>query len=177
MIELVVVLLLIGVVTAMIIPEMRGTSEAARLRAAGRDLISVFHLASSRAITHNRVHRVRFEHESGRYEIVQAIQDEERGLQFSPVEDARGAVGQVDPHVSFKIRKVRQEAQRDRVKDDDLFAHNYFVQSGGRGAFTFYPDGTADPGEIILEDRDGFGLSLRINPVTAGIRIDSVERR
>ena len=40
----------------------------------------------------------------------------------------------------------------------------------------FYPDGTADASEIVLRDRDGFRLALRINPVTARVRIIELAR-
>jgi hypothetical protein len=37
-------------------------------------------------------------------------------------------------------------------------------------AIGFYADGTADAVEIRLRDRDGFGLVLEVNPVTARVR-------
>jgi len=43
-------------------------------------------------------------------------------------------------------------------------------------AITFYPDGTADASEILLRDRDGFRVALRINPVTARVRIIELAR-
>ena len=41
----------------------------------------------------------------------------------------------------------------------------------------FYPDGTAEASEIVLRDREGFGLALRINPTTARVKILEVERK
>ena len=49
--ELMVVLVLIGVMTAMILPEMRGTYEAALLHSTGRELANVLGIAYSRAVT------------------------------------------------------------------------------------------------------------------------------
>ena len=43
-------------------------------------------------------------------------------------------------------------------------------------SIAFYPDGTADAEEIILRDREGFRLVLRINPITARIRIVELAR-
>jgi hypothetical protein len=43
-------------------------------------------------------------------------------------------------------------------------------------AISFYPDGTADGGDITLRDREGFRLLLHINPVTARIHIVEMER-
>ncbi len=41
---------------------------------------------------------------------------------------------------------------------------------------SFYPDGTADAGDITLRDREGFRLLLHINPVTARIHVIEMER-
>jgi len=38
-------------------------------------------------------------------------------------------------------------------------------------AITFYPDGTADGTEILLQDRAGFKLVLQVNPVTGRVEI------
>src|SRR5207248_1474465 len=67
LIELMVVVVLIGVVTAMILPEMRGTFDDILLRSTGRDLVSAFGLASSQAVTVNQLHRVRLDRASGQY--------------------------------------------------------------------------------------------------------------
>src|SRR6185503_4211867 len=45
LIELMVVIVLIGIMAAMIVPEMKGTYEEALLRATSRRLVDVFHLA------------------------------------------------------------------------------------------------------------------------------------
>ena len=41
---------------------------------------------------------------------------------------------------------------------------------------SFYPDGTADAGDILLRDREGFRLLLQINPVTARVHVVEMER-
>ena len=64
LIELMVVIALIGIMTAMILPEMKGTFEDARLRAASRELVNVFGAAYSRAVSVNQVLRVRLDRKS-----------------------------------------------------------------------------------------------------------------
>src|ERR1041384_1216227 len=72
--ELMVVLVLIGIMTAVIVPEMKGTYEDALLRATSRRLVDVFHIAYSRAVSLNQLHRVRFDKVSGRYFVESAVQ-------------------------------------------------------------------------------------------------------
>src|ERR1700731_2725658 len=69
LIELMVVLVLIGILTALIIPEMRGTFESALLRSSSRELADVLNTAYSRAVTVNQLHRVRIDPATGRYFI------------------------------------------------------------------------------------------------------------
>src|SRR3954453_9518465 len=69
LIELMVVLLLISVMAALIIPEMKGTYEDALLRSSARQLVDVFTLAYSRAVTVNQLHRVVLDAKTGHYII------------------------------------------------------------------------------------------------------------
>jgi len=77
LLELMVVCVVIGIMTAMILPEMRGTLEEARLRSGARGLISVFQLARSRAIIQREPHRVRFDEEGGRCYLERKARPEE----------------------------------------------------------------------------------------------------
>jgi len=67
LIELMVVIVLIGVVTAVILPEMQGTYEDALLRSTGRKIMSVSSLAASRAVATSREQRLKFDVQNGRY--------------------------------------------------------------------------------------------------------------
>ena len=59
LIELMTVLVLIAILSAMIIPEMKGTYGDALLRSSGRDLMNVIELASSRAVSLNQTLRLK----------------------------------------------------------------------------------------------------------------------
>jgi hypothetical protein len=48
--------------------------------------------------------------------------------------------------------------------------------SGPALGVTFFPDGTADSAEILLRDQEGFGLRLRLNPITARFRVAEMKR-
>src|SRR6185295_11839723 len=78
MIELMVVIVLIGIMTAMILPEMKGTYEDALLRSETRKLADVFSLANSRAITLNQLQRVRIDAKSGRFSVESGARESAR---------------------------------------------------------------------------------------------------
>jgi general secretion pathway protein H len=149
LIELMVVIVIIAIMSAVIIGEMGGTFHDALLRSTGRQLLSVFSLASSRAIAQDRTHQVRFDRATGRYEL-----DTRRRGEFVPVESVGGSRGTIDSHIVLR-----------------------FHGEGSKDTVSFYPDGTADQQEIELRDPEGFGLALRVNPVTSRVQLIELERQ
>jgi len=172
--ELMVVLVLIGIMTAMILPEMRGTYEEALLSSTGRKLADALGIAYSRAVTVHQPHRVRLDSINHRYAIERRIPGF-RGSGFAPVKDLPGGEGTMDGRISVELRKPGEEfsdtANALPASNEELALRN------GDDAIVFYPDGTADAREIQLKDRDGFRLVLRINPTTARVQIMEQERK
>jgi type II secretion system protein H len=168
LIEMMTVLVLIGIMTAMIIPEMKGTFEDALLRSTSRDLVSVFELASSRAISLNQLHRVRLNTETGRYVVERRVR---AGTQeeFVPLKDLSGCEGELDKRLAIEIRRPGEEAA------DASGGQTPAVQNS-TDTISFYPDGTADAAVIMLKDRAGFQLALKINPITARVHVFEMDR-
>src|SRR5881397_2172974 len=103
LVELMVVLVLIGIMTAAIVPEMKGTYENALLRATSRRLVDVFHLAYSRAVSLNQLHRVRIDRTTGRYFIEKAVQAGENRDGFARARYIPGGEGTLDLRISIEI--------------------------------------------------------------------------
>src|SRR2546425_471834 len=104
LLELMVVLILIGIMTAIIIPEMKGSFQDALLRSTSRELVNVFNLASSRAVSINQLHRVRLDRNSGRYLIERRAQENEQATGFVPAPEIPGSEGKLDTRISIEIR-------------------------------------------------------------------------
>ena len=175
LVELMVVLVLIGIMTAMIVPEMKGTYEEALLRATSRRLVDVFHLASSRAVSLNQLHRVRFDKITSRYFIERAAQSAEHASGFVPAREIPEGEGTLDHRISVEFRKQDEAPPTEVDQGTSAASEDAEVRNKDEG-FAFYADGTADAGEVLLRDRDGFRLALRINPVTARVQIVELER-
>lgn len=166
MIELMVVIVLVGILSALMIPEMRGTYEDALLRATSRQLIDTFHVAYSRAVSLNQPHRFRFEPETHRYVLERQVWAR-GGQEFMQVRDVPGAEGQLDERIAVRIR-VREDSANANPMEQASASDT----AGGRtDEVSFYPDGTADGAEVLLEDRQGFRLLLRLDAVTARVRV------
>lgn len=177
LLELMVVVVLIGIMTAMIIPEMKGSLQDALLRSTARKLVAVFNIASSQAATTSQLHRVQIDRKKSRCFVERTAREGEEKNGFVPLKDIPGGEGNLDARVTIEVRKLGEEPtagpneqqERPTAKEDESNIPN-------TEAIAFYPDGTADAREIILKDREGFRLALRINPTTGRVLIVEQER-
>jgi len=163
LIEMVVVVVLIGIMAAMIIPEMKGSFNDALLRSTGRDLVNVFNLASSRAVGLGQCYRVKFDTPNGRYAVERQIHDG-TGTDFVPLKDVSGAEGKWDSRIAIAINPP------DRSSPENDSSFNPAAENAP-DSISFFPDGTADAAEIRLRDPGGFQLLLKLNPVTARVHV------
>ena len=154
LIELMVVIVLMVILTAMIVPEMRGTFEDAVLRSTGRKLVSAMNLAHSRAVTLQQMHRVVLDAKAERF-VIERMAREGEGSGHVAVSDIPGGTGQLDKRITIEIHKDA-EANPDMV--------------------SFYPNGTAEAAEIILRDREGFALAIKVNGITARVSAHELGR-
>lgn len=163
LIELMVVVAIIGIISAMIIPQMQGTFDDALLRSTARDLVNVFSLASSRAVAMNQSYQVRFDTQNKRYAVERQIHD---GTQenYVPLKDVSGSEGKLDSRINITINPAGENP----TEDDSGVGP---ADQSAPDAISFYPDGTADPAEVRLRDRDGFQVLMQINPVTARVQL------
>jgi len=172
-----VVMVVMAIMAAMIIPEMKGTYEDALLRSASRELIGVFSLASSRAISLNQLLRVHLDPSTGRYAMERKVNHGPDAGAFAPVRDVPDGQGKLDARISIEIRKPSEDqspAETSQTAPWDA-PEKEGLQDQDQ-AIAFYPDGTAEAGEVLLRDRAGFRLVLRINPITARVRVLELDR-
>ena len=162
LIELMTVIVIIAIMTAMIIPEMRGTFEDALLRSTSRNLVSVFDLASSRAVSLNQLHRVRLDTSTGEYLVERRVRSGGQET-FLPLADISGCSGALDKRITIEVRRPEDAAME---SGDSLHPAPNLSE-----AISFYADGTADAALVTLQDREGVRLGLKLNPITARVHI------
>jgi len=164
LIELVIVIVLIGIAAAVIIPEMKGGYQDALLRSTSRELVNVFSIASSRAVSLNQLHRVRIDPGTGRYVIERRTRETVNGDEFKPLDDVSEAEGTLDKRISVRIHNMEDSPDASSTGETSQPRPDL-------DAISFYSDGTADAAELLLRDRDGYRMALRVNPITAHIKI------
>lgn len=159
LVELLIVLSLIGILTGLVVAEMRGTHEEALLRAAGRKLNGMLGWSASQAVTTGLAHTVAIDPAGHRYAI--------RAAAAAPGETARVVEeGRLDERIQISVRELEMAAEPDA---EEAAAENP-EPSAASGEIQFHADGTADAREITLKDRMGVSIALRINPITGRAR-------
>jgi Tfp pilus assembly protein FimT len=167
-----VVIVLIGIMTAVIVPEMRGTFDDAVLRSTSRDLLGVMNVAYSQSVSRNQPHRVRLDPNQGRFLLERRVR---MGMEKTYVpQDVPGASGKLDQRVTIRILRSGDSPAVDASAESSDWSETAPEETVE--GITFYPDGTADAAQLILQDRAGFRLALRINPVTARVRVIDLPR-
>jgi type II secretion system protein H len=175
LIEIMIVVVLIGIMTAMIIPEMKGTFQDAVLRSTARNIVEVLNLANSQAVSLNQVHKVYFDSRSHRYSIERAAHGRDRIDTAQP--EVIGGSGEINGSLSIELQKIDVDTEEREEEPGESFKQDEAFQDRRRDVVAFYPNGTADATEIVLKDRDGFRLLLRINPINARVQIMSQEQK
>jgi hypothetical protein len=106
--------------------------------------------------------------QTGRYFVEREIPGGGQG-DYAPLKDVSGAEGRLDSRIAVEMSPP-EEASADNPPD------NSATEPASPSAVYFYPDGTADAMEIRLRDRDGFQMVLRLNPITARVRLSEPKR-
>lgn len=186
LLELMIVVLLLGIFAGLALPEFGGTREEANLRAAARELVSTLRLARSEAVTSRSEHRFHLDASEHLYWIEVARVDERGELAFEPLDsialestadDGRRArtgrrppnSGDLEVTVDLEVRELLETLDR----DPEAMPEEPRAELLPPGVVAFRADGTADPTEIVLRDRAGFGLAVRVRGATG--RVELVE--
>jgi prepilin-type N-terminal cleavage/methylation domain-containing protein len=176
LIELVIVLVLISIMTAMIIPEMKGTFEGELLRGTSRTLANGLGLAYSQSVSLNQQHRLIIDQERNRYRIERLARNEEEGSGYVQVKGVPGAEAELDGRIRIEFREPGITPDDEARESAPVIDDQTMGEKTPRNSITFYPDGRAQKLEIWLRDRTGFGLALKVNPITSRVSVTQIER-
>ena len=175
LIELLLVVMVLGILAAMVTPELAGSRQEALLRAAARQLVGTFRLAYSQAVTTQQTVTFLWNPSDQRYRL-EATRNDLAGTQQDSAEGATlsvpGSEGQVDSRVTVRLRThsgMSASTARSRSRDRRPAA--------GSSQIAFQPLGTADMAELALEDQEGFTILLRVDPMTSRVTTKALGRK
>jgi type II secretion system protein H len=162
LVELMIVVIIIGITSAVMFAEMRGTFEDTLLRGVARKMIDACDAASNRAIATHRTYLLKIDSKGGRFMIAPRGGNsvDESGI------DLAGAAGELDTRITLIVREPRQAQS-----DEELPVIYDREQQTSADVISFFADGTCDSREFLLRDRDGVELIVRLNPITSRVRV------
>ncbi len=167
LVELMVVIIVVSILTAVMVPQFTGTHEEELLRAAGRDLVGAMKYASSQAVTRHQVHRLHIDPRKGAFWL-------EAETRFRDFERISEGAGRMDERITVFVRSSRAVLETGTSEIPPPLPEE--GDPVPPEVIRFRADGTADGREIELRDRSGFGLRLVVNPVTSRILLIRLDR-
>lgn len=177
LVELMVVLVLIAILTAMILPEMRGTFEGELLRSTSRELVRGLSLAHSQSVTLNQRHRLIIDRSKNQYRVERYARSRDEGVGYVAVQGISGTQGELSSKIKIEVQPTGVDAADDASNSVEEQRTAKRESAGPNPTIEFQPDGTADAVEIQLWDTMGFGLGLRVSPITSRVQVNELTRK
>lgn len=173
LVELMIVMVIIAVMTALMLPDMKGSYEEALLKSNARKLSAAFNTAYSKAITTHQLHRVRIDADQGKL-FVEA-RTTEIDTPYLPLKEFDRKDSQLHANISMRFHEPKQGFTGDPSQE----ATAPPAQASNKqpeNVFVFQPDGTCQGKDVEMRDRMGFGLMIHLNRITSRVSFENLER-
>jgi type II secretion system protein H len=179
LIELMVVIVIIGVMGALIVPEMSGTFGDSKIKSSARKIIQAAGLAQSRAVSINHEHRLQFDTRNHRFSISRRVVDPNLGETFVPVNEISGTQGTWSDSVELTLRDPAVDPDEIPLPtwelSDPLSIQSQSTTSEPESFISFKADGSTSRKELVLKHSDGHGLVISILPATGRMSIQPLK--
>jgi type II secretion system protein H len=179
LVELMIVVVVVAILSAVLVSEMKGTFEGELLHSTSRSLTGALGVAYRQSVTSNQPHRLRIDATKGRFMIERRDTAGESASGFVPLENVSDANGSLDPRITVEITDTEDVEENESSTESPAEPGDEDAQEDQKDstAILFMPDGTTEKREIHLRDRQGFGIALRLNPITARVKLVQLERK
>lgn len=154
--ELIIVLMIMAMVTVAVVPQWRGSFTALTFRQAQSSLIGALRYAHSRAIAQRQLVRVA------------VVTDDQPGYQ----------VFVQRPDQADDWQPIPGRFGRRRLLPDGTLMEMLAPDGGARTppAVTFYPNGRADPAQIVLRTPRGPSATIIVDAATGQIQVKASDQ-
>jgi type II secretion system protein H len=184
LIELMVVIVILGIVSAMILPSFGGSMDSVRLTGAARDLASTMDFAYRSAIASGRVHALTIDADRKRFELLAERPPEPAAADAfgadAPLDRAPELLA--DPLAEPELVPVpipgyipRELPEGIRVGMIAVVDRELSTTGDGNARLLFFPDGTAEYASLGLTNESGDQCVVTLDGLTGMIDVGQVE--
>jgi len=180
LLEILAVVLIIGLVSAMFLPGLRGAGSAGRQDEA-LNVASHLELARQRAIMTGKIHRLLLDVDNNAYRVEWFVRPSGGEQGDTAASRTRSAwLGTDESILKPPANRARYEPIPNRFGSNSELAEPFYFDGvetsegwldEGLVAIVFGQDGTTDQAEIVITDPDGFAATLQILPILDAVRI------
>jgi general secretion pathway protein H len=159
LLELVVVLFILALITALVAPAFSRSFGQAQLKAATRDLAALFRFARTEAITSQGVLEVVLDRQTNSYWLRGIVQTSTGQGTEQPVQSRQARIRALPTGVTLKSVVI----DTGPLREDE------------RGSIIFFPHGSSTGGSIDLSDEKGRGYRILVDPTVGLVRVSTAE--
>lgn len=170
LLEILMVILIMGILVAITMPRMGGTFAIARLKASARDLAGMLRYARNTAVLREQPCEIRFDLDKGQYQLVLMDASGDIYNEKHPKRLARKRQEDTTAHVmGDDVAGVRQLPNR--VNFTVIYTDAPLTEDTHRPRVIYYPDGSATPATIAIEDDRKHVISVEVFRTTGMARV------
>jgi general secretion pathway protein H len=161
LIEILVVLVLISLTTALVIPNFGSNISGIRMKSGLREILTALRYARNSAVMKKQISRVVFDLDEMVYRIEQAGAEDLHDMEESFA----------SPWMLLGVKELPSE-----ISHFDLQLYGEWTGYDSLKEIVFYPEGDSSGGEIEIRDEMGRSYIVTVNPFTGMIRMEEGER-
>lgn len=158
LLELLVVLVLMSLMTALAVPRLAGTLAAANARASSRRIATALRYARNHAASEKAVYVAAF-HPGAARVTVGRMPESARGMGMP----AKDGLPLIDPR-GFTLP--------DGVRIESMGPVSGEAEEGEPAAILFYPDGASSGGRVTVADEKGLRAAISVDGILGTVRLE-----
>jgi prepilin-type N-terminal cleavage/methylation domain-containing protein len=166
-IEIVLVVVILMVLAALAMPQMKGTFASTRLKRTARNIAGLLRFARNTAVLRELPCEIRFDPDNDKYQVV--LIDEE-GKPMEPPSRRRRRRDETD---SFTLGGdvVGVRTLPKKVHFAAIYSGAPLTEDTNRPRVIYYADGSATPATIAIQDEKGLAIRVEIFRTTGMARV------
>lgn len=157
LIELIIVLVLMGVITALVVPRLTRSLSRMNAESSARQIASILRLARSQAVTEKIPYLAMFDMDTHTLSVVGYQIRKEEDLSDAEIKRPMGPSVYVLP---------------DGIRFKEGVLSNGETITTGAFQMAFFPGGGTSGGEVGLDDNEGRSFSIVLDTITGSVKIN-----